>query len=328
MPKISIVVPVYKVEKYIRRCVDSVLRQTMEDYELILVDDGSPDACGSICDQYAARDDRIIVIHQKNGGLSAARNSGIEWALANSDSQWITFIDSDDWVHPRYLEELFNAASKTKLSVAICDFLRTAGEELPAVFGDPTVTVLPTEQFYCQQKVRATVAWGKLYCKESFQELRYPEGKIHEDEFTTYKVLFSYEEVAVVEAPLYAYYQNPQSIMGSRWSPKHMAEPEAMLEQHAFFCRNGFHKAESYLARLYLISLYRNLEQAKTAGEEQEGCARRLKKALQKGLVKYGKLAGVSLRNENWLYYAAYPMGTIPVRLWNQWFGKAKSKGE
>ena len=103
MPTISVVVPVYKVEKYLNRCVDSILNQTYKDFELILMDDGSPDKAPEICDDYAKKYDFIHVIHQKNGGLSAARNSGIEWALENSDSEWITFIDSDDWIHPEYM---------------------------------------------------------------------------------------------------------------------------------------------------------------------------------------------------------------------------------
>ena len=104
MPQISVIVPVYKVEAYLARCVDSVLAQTFSDFDLILVDDGSPDNSGAICDEYAEKDPRIVVIHQKNGGLSAARNAGIEWAFAHSNSQWLNFIDSDDWVHPEYLD--------------------------------------------------------------------------------------------------------------------------------------------------------------------------------------------------------------------------------
>ena len=107
MPDISVIVPVYKVENFIHRCVDSILCQSFQDFELILVDDGSPDSCGIICDAYARQDSRIHVIHQKNGGLSAARNSGIDWVLANSDSHWLSFVDSDDWVHPDFLKAVF-----------------------------------------------------------------------------------------------------------------------------------------------------------------------------------------------------------------------------
>ena len=104
MPKISVIVPVYKVSEYLRRCVDSILAQTYTSFDLILIDDGSPDDCGDICDDYKKTDTRVQVIHQVNQGLAEARNVGIEWALKNSDSEWITFIDSDDWIHKDYLK--------------------------------------------------------------------------------------------------------------------------------------------------------------------------------------------------------------------------------
>ena len=112
MSNISVIVPVYKVERYIRRCVDSILTQTYPDFEVVLVDDGSPDGCGRICDFYAQNDGRVHVIHQKNGGLSAARNAGIDWVTANSDSRWIAFVDCDDWVHDEFLRKLYSAAEQ------------------------------------------------------------------------------------------------------------------------------------------------------------------------------------------------------------------------
>ena len=122
MPTISVIVPVYKVEPYLNRCVDSILRQTYQDFELILVDDGSPDRCGEICDEYARQDGRVHVIHKENGGLSDARNAGIDWVEANSDSQWLIFADSDDWVHPELLARLLDAATAFEvLSIDIAD---------------------------------------------------------------------------------------------------------------------------------------------------------------------------------------------------------------
>ena len=120
MSIISVIVPVYNVEPYLNRCVDSILEQTFTDFELILVDDGSPDNCPAICDEYARKDSRIHVIHQKNGGLSDARNAGIDWVVANSDSQWISFVDSDDWVHPMYLFTLLSAVKTTNTYVSVC----------------------------------------------------------------------------------------------------------------------------------------------------------------------------------------------------------------
>ena len=124
MAVISVIVPVYKVERYLKRCVDSILDQTFRDFELILVDDGSPDQCGEICEKYAKKDKRIIVLHRENGGLSAARNTGLDWIFANSNSIYVTFIDSDDWVHPQYLEILLSVIESNKVAVSVGQFQR------------------------------------------------------------------------------------------------------------------------------------------------------------------------------------------------------------
>lgn len=145
---ISVVVPVYKVEKYLNRCVDSILNQTFLDFVLILVDDGSPDNCGKICDDYAKRDNRVNIIHKQNGGLSEARNYGIEWALKNSDSEWITFIDSDDWVHPLFLELLLDAVVKNNVNLGICDYLSAEADELEVNEINNRVELFSTEDFW------------------------------------------------------------------------------------------------------------------------------------------------------------------------------------
>lgn len=314
MPLISVIVPVYKVEAYLSRCVDSILRQTYMDFELILVDDGSPDCCGEICEDYAKEDPRFHVLHRENGGLSAARNTGIEWVLKNSNSEWITFIDSDDWIHPRYLELLYQAVQNTGLSVAVGGFERTDGMHEPIVDEAARATVLEPETFYCADKVTATVAWGKLYRKADFAEIRYPEGKIHEDEFTTYRILFSYETIAVIEQPLYAYFQNSESIMGSRWNPKHIAETEGMLAELQYFAANGYPNAAAITARAYLNSIYRNLQNAKACGDRYPSEVVTLKRLLKKALLKYGKRSGVSIRNAQWFYFEAFPCATLPYR--------------
>ena len=314
MPIISVIVPVYKVEAYLSRCVDSILKQTHTDFELILVDDGSPDRCGEICEDYAKADPRVHVLHRENGGLSAARNTGIEWALEHSGSEWITFIDSDDWIHPRCLELLYQAVQSTGLSVAVGGFERTDGTHELLVDEAAPATIWAPEAFYCADKLSATVAWGKLYRKQDFAVIRYPEGKIHEDEFTTYKILFSYDKIAVIGQPLYAYFQNSQSIMGSQWNPKHIAETEGMLAELQYFGANGYHKAEAITARAYLNSIYRNLQNAKACGNRYQAEAAALKKRLKTALLKYGKLADTSLSRNPWLYYEAFPNATLPYR--------------
>ncbi len=315
MPRVSIVVPVYKVEPYLHRCVDSVLAQTYRDYELILVDDGSPDKCGEICEVYAARDSRVHALHRINGGLSAARNTGLEWVLEHSNSEWITFLDSDDWVHPKYLELLLQAIAETGLNLAVGGFRRTAADgDLPKLPDVITAQAVNTESFYCADKVTATVAWGKLYRKTDFSQIRYPDGRIHEDELTTHKLLFRYPEIALVDQPLYQYFQNQQGIMRSSWNPKHMAEVDGMHEQQHFFRSLALPKAEACAARALLRSIYRNLEQAEESVQYSEQ-AKQLKKQLRNELSKHGKLAGVNIQNEPWLFYKAYPIRTIPHRI-------------
>ena len=231
MPLISVIVPIYNVEKYLSRCVDSVLTQTFTDFELILVDDGSPDNCGTVCDEYEKKDSRVRVIHKKNGGLSDARNAGIDWVFEHSDSEWITFIDSDDWIHPRCLEALYGAVKETGLSLSVCGFERTKGEAPAVDEANLKPEIRNTEDYYKSRYINAVVAWGKLYRKEDFRTLRYPKGKIHEDEFTTYKVLFLYKEIAVVDQPLYAYFRNPDGITKTDWSPKTLVKVEALEER-------------------------------------------------------------------------------------------------
>lgn len=254
MSEISVIVPVYKVENYLHRCVESILKQTFNNFDLILIDDGSPDNCGMICDEYARKNSRIHVIHQKNSGLSAARNSGIEWAFRHSDSKWLTFIDSDDWIHPQMLQWLHKAACETGIFVSICGYYETESNTLEVDTSQIKIKQWKTEDFYLQRNVNATIACGKLYKKECFKNIRYPIGKIHEDEYVTYRVLFNYSQIAVVEAPLYAYFQNPESIMHSEWTPQKLDALEAIEMQIKFFKKRKMKEIYKNRIRGYIDS--------------------------------------------------------------------------
>ena len=238
MSQISIIVPIYNVEKYLNRCVDSVLNQTFTDFDLILINDGSPDNSKKICDDYAEKDSRIHVIHKENGGLSDARNAGIDWAFDHSDSEWLTFIDSDDWIHPRYLEALYDAVRNTGLSISSCGFGITESDDPSVDEAALQPVIRNTFDYFREQYVNAIVAWGKLYRKEDFKTVRYPKGKVHEDEFTTYKILFKYREIALIDQPLYAYFQNTAGITKSGWNPKRLVKIEALEERLEFIKKN------------------------------------------------------------------------------------------
>ena len=128
MAQISVIVAVYKMPEFLPRCIEGILNQTFRDLELILVDDGSPDNCGEICDGYAAKDPRVHVIHKKNEGVCVARNTGLDWVYANSDSQWIFFHDNDDWIHPETLERMLDAARLWNADISVCGYQETGGE--------------------------------------------------------------------------------------------------------------------------------------------------------------------------------------------------------
>lgn len=209
--KISIIVPVYKVEQYIRRCLDSILMQTYSNLEIILIDDGSPDLCGQICDEYAEKDDRIKVIHQKNAGLSAARNAGIEVATG----EYFSFVDSDDFVYKDYCKVLLNIAEKNHASIAVCEHVRTTEDFLKPQDKKYSVIVRNKKEamhhLICNENTN--YVWGKIYKRELFQNIRFLSGRLYEDIAIMYQLMDQCDCVAYVDAPYYGYYDNLNSII-------------------------------------------------------------------------------------------------------------------
>lgn len=239
--QISVIVPVYKVEPYLRTCIDSILNQTFRDFELILIDDGSPDNCGVICDEYAAKDDRIVVIHQENGGLSAARNTGIDWAFANSESQWITFVDSDDALEKSCLEQLFVYAIETDADITVTGGETFVLDDELANTPSNIVSVRTTTGRQCADEVFArnnfflSFAWGKLYRKRLFTDFRYPVGRIYEDLWLLPKLLYSAQKVTILRSWLYCYRQRQGSILHQAYSVKDFDKVEACDENIRWF---------------------------------------------------------------------------------------------
>lgn len=270
MAKISVIVAVYKMPQYLPRCIEGILNQTHRDLELILVDDGSPDECGAICDGYAARDSRVHVIHKENAGVCVARNTGLDWVYEYSDSQWIFFHDNDDWIHPETLERLLKANEVCGTRIGICGYQETGGEE-PTIQDNLLEPVLWTPgDFYQQHFVNATVCWGKLYHRSCFEGRRYPPGKYIEDEFLTYRLLFDQEEIAVIPAALYAYFINPAGISKKTWQPKRLDAWEAYDQQIAFFEERGEEELVRFRLREYIDSGKSNLAAAMEAPNAQE----------------------------------------------------------
>lgn len=270
MPKISVIVAVYKMPEFLPRCIDGILGQTFRDLELILVDDGSPDHCGQICDEYAAKDSRVHVIHKKNAGVCVARNTGLDWVYENSDSEWIFFHDNDDWIHPETLERLYHAALEQNTRISITGYEMTEGEN-PVIVPEQLVPVAWTpKDFYLQHFVNATVCWGKLYHKSVFDGKRYPPGKYIEDEFLTYLLLFAQEKISVISAPMYAYYINRAGISKKAWVPKRLDAWEAYEQQLVYFKKMGDPELISFRTREYLENALKHYYAAKEAPNAAE----------------------------------------------------------
>lgn len=307
MDKIAVIVPVYKVEKYLSRCIDSILNQTYKDFELILIDDGSPDNCGKICDEYAEKDERVHVIHQINQGVSVARNVGIDWAMNNSNIKWITFIDSDDWVNKLYLEILLKACIENDVQISSCLYLTTDKCVHVDTFPEINITVMDTEEFYFVNNgyIRDDTSCGKLYIKDAFKSVRFPPNVRFEDSFTTYKLLFQFKRIASVDVQLYYYYSNPDSFMHEKWSPSRLVGIDSVYQQIVFFKKISCstYKKSIIVYINYLIGTMNQIEAIKNP--DYIKYYKKVRRRLRCSLIKYR----IYPIKKNYFYYErAFPV--------------------
>ena len=311
MPKISVIVPVYKAENYLHRCVDSILAQTFTDFELILVDDGSPDKCGAICDEYAATDERVHVIHQENQGQSCARNHALDWVFEHSDSEFIAFVDSDDWVHPQYLEHMYYGVKKTGTRISSCDYLKTAENMTSIIVIKSPVTITVSHDYVRGGNKIVAYAWGRLYARTLWESIRFPEGRLWEDVATIYKVLFSVDTVAHVDEVLYYYFINQNGTVKRIWRPNRMDEFDAYEEQLDYFSkRNGYTAIYEALQNAYIKAIsysYFMEQESDLSPEEKKHYAALLRSKMRQALWKYRKTAGITFRDNTAVFDTAYP---------------------
>ena len=263
-PLLSIIVPVYKVENYLPKCIDSILAQTFTDFELILVDDGSPDDCPALCDAAAEKDARVRVIHQKNGGLSAARNAGLDAARG----AWIGFVDSDDYIAPEMYETLYKAVQSTGADLALCDYAEVdeAGTPCPPMHVSLSEGELTGQELLKRASgLMVQLAWNKLYCRAIFTQLRYPEGKLNEDLFLIPEVCLQIQKAVVVPKVLYYYVQRSGSIMGKNKTLRHYDAAEAAQRYWECLVENAAYDALANAAQYVMgcvSRIYRQLSPA------------------------------------------------------------------
>ena len=287
MPLISVIVPVYKVEPYLSRCIDSILSQTFTDFELILVDDGSPDNCGKICDEYAKNNKRIRVIHKENGGLSSARNAGI--AIARGE--WIHFVDSDDLIHPKMLEFLYGAVDENT-QISMCELFnadicpenfyshKNKSEFKKHKINEDTLIFL----MHCSNYIY----WGacaKLIKKDILLKHPFTVGKIHEDSAVVFKWINEAENVNITDEQLYFYRVTSDSITHVDFSLKNLDFLWAIEEQIKFYEKTDFNKMKKIVYRNYAVAcaeMYYRLLENKNWAEEAQNLKNRLKLFVRK----------------------------------------------
>lgn len=228
MSTISVIVPVYKVEKYLDACVESIVNQTYKELEIILIDDGSPDRCPEMCDAWAKKDSRIKVIHKENGGGAQARNAGLD--IANGE--YIAFVDSDDIIHREMYSTLYSFLTENDCDIVECFYtMELPIEENPsnnliAVFDKKETLRENINGKYCVQLI-----WNKLYKRETVENIRFTPGKLIDDEFFVYKVLGNSNKTAVIDSKFYFYRQQENSVMHRTYSLKRLAAVEAKVER-------------------------------------------------------------------------------------------------
>lgn len=310
LPTISVIVPVYKVEKYIHRCIDSILAQTFADFELLLVDDGSPDNCGAICEEYAAKDSRVRVLHQENKGQAAARNA----AVTRAQGEYACFVDADDAVHPRMIEILYGAMKSTGSCISVCSALEreTLEDSFLADNGIPqferyelnedVLLTLYDQPYFCW------VVWGKLMPMRLAQRIPFTAGRIYEDNAVVIKWLYEAKTIAVTDAQLYFYQVNKNGTTKGQRSEKWVRDSIwATTEQLDFFAKKKMNKLFEKFITPFLWTLLRHYNEAK---ESTPDLAAELKRIGRKWWLKGGRKA--TLTSNEWWYISGtfYPRCT------------------
>lgn len=290
-PLVSIIVPIYKIEKYLRQCIDSLVAQTYRNIEIILVDDGSPDNCGKICDEYAGKDSRIKVIHKKNEGLSVARNTGID--IAKGD--YLMFVDSDDWVEPPFCERALQTAILQGVD-CVAVGVNVINESGPIIKYDTALpgflSIEETISRLIDGRSPFNVVWNKIFKRSLFKTIRFPRGIIYEDQAVMYLLLHQSNGVYVIGDKLYNYRRRVDSLSGDNYSPQMIRCRFEVWSQRLMFL-------ESYYPGFYnrqLIRLAITLARGLCLLKGDETTKRRIEGFLEnkKGLIKSQSLDRVT----------------------------------
>ena len=278
---ISVIVPIYNVEEYLPRCIDSIINQTYKNLEIILVDDGSPDNCPKICDEYAKKDTRIKVIHKQNGGVSSARNAGLD----NATGSYISFVDSDDWIDQKLYELLVNVATKNQSEMVCSGFVDCYVDSNKQIIRCPNSnTVVFTDEqildnYYNQYFPQFTVPWAKLYKSTIFTDLRYNK-MIYEDSEILFKIIHKVKSVTIIAFSGYYYQKRNHGLVNGEIK-------KTMVDSLKILCKNRVSDIEIYFPKF----MYKEIAVRLTdIGSTYRRCKNKeLKKELRDLFIEYWK---------------------------------------
>lgn len=279
---ITIVVPIYNVEEYLNKCIETILCQTYENIEILLIDDGSTDNCGNICDLYAKKDSRVKVIHKENGGLSDARNTGIEAA----NGKYICFIDSDDYISPIFIETLYNLCKENNTKISQCSFNIVYDNNGKSGEAEQEVNIYTSEEMvknlYNEKYVETVIVCDKLYDITLFKNIKFPKGKINEDEAITYKLFYEAESICTTNLKLYFYRKNLNSITNSKFTLKNLYYLSVLKERDEFFKEKGNECLVILNLKTYFYSLVKSYCKCKLYIKDSADIRRKIKVEYKK----------------------------------------------
>ena len=299
---ISVIVPVYRVETYLDRCVQSIVSQTYQNLEIILVDDGSPDRCPAMCDAWAEKDSRICVIHKENGGLSDARNAG----MAAATGEYISFVDSDDWIAPEMLERLVKALERDGSDVAACsvDMVWEDGRPNEALTVRKNL-VLERDQAQLallRENLLKQPVWYKLYRRETIRNILFERGKYHEDVFWSYQAIGNARCVSLIDYVGYFYFQRSGSIMGEGYSLKRLDAIEAMQQRYEYLAIHAPDLESEARLSIWASCMYHGQMALRYLPKhEQDICFRRLYAAVKNHPIRHCDYARRKATHRVWL---------------------------
>lgn len=306
MDLISVIVPVYNVEAYLDKCISSIVNQTYRNLEIILVDDGSPDNCPAMCDAWKEKDSRIVVLHKENGGLSDARNAG----MGAAHGEFISFIDGDDWIEPRFFEILQHELEAQNADVAAVQYrLCWEGDTCERQNAYEHVTVYDRQtamRLLIQNQIKQVV-WNKLYRSAQIRDIPFEKGKFHEDEFWTYQVIGRIERFAAIDYIGYDYFQRAGSIMGAGYSSKRLDAVEAKTRRQAYLTEHMPELAPEGARDLLFTCLYHGQQVCKALRGAEKKQAMQVLKTTSKGCTLLNRTVKTESKSHKlWLFGARH----------------------